>query len=96
MSFVIFADTFIRLFKVIDCFFNCGPFSRTTIVQAGFLHISRVSKLCAAIGAFDDSQVIHWIKTHLIKEQSNSLDDIITFLDESKVSYRYEINGITV
>lgn len=50
----------------------------------------------AAIGAFDDSQVIHWIKTHLIKEQSNSLDDIITFLDESKVSYRYEINGITV
>ncbi len=50
----------------------------------------------AAIEAFDDSQVIHWIKTHLIKEQSNSLDDIITFLDESKVSYRYEINGITV
>ena len=50
----------------------------------------------AAIGASEDSQVIHWIKTHLIKEQSNSRDDIISFLDENNVSYRYEINGLTV
>ncbi len=40
-----------------------------------------------AIKASSDNEVLHWIKTHLIKEQSNAIDDIEKFLKEHKVPY---------
>ena len=44
-------------------------------------------ELKSAIGANSDADVIRWIKAHLIKKQSNSLDAIVRFLDENKVPY---------
>lgn len=38
-----------------------------------------------AIKASSDSEVVKWIRAHLIKEESNSLDAIIEFLKDSRV-----------
>lgn len=45
-----------------------------------------------AIRAVSDSDVIKWIRAHLIKEQSNSIDTIIEFLEEQNVGFTYERN----
>ena len=47
-------------------------------------------ELKLAIGARSDADVIRWIKAHLIKKQSNSLDAIVRFLDEHKVPFTQE------
>ena len=43
-----------------------------------------------AIKAGSDDEVLHWIKTHLIKEQSNAIDGIEAFLKEHNVPYTYD------
>lgn len=43
-----------------------------------------------AIPAESDDEVASWIKSHLIKEESNSLDAIEAFLKEKNVPYTYE------
>ena len=42
------------------------------------------------IKATSDSEVIRWIRTHLIQSQSNSIEAIMAFLDEHHVPYEYE------
>lgn len=42
------------------------------------------------INAASDNEVIKWLRAHLIKRQSNSIDAIIAFLDEHHVPYEYE------
>lgn len=49
-----------------------------------------------AIGASSDGEVVRWIKSHLIKEQSNALDAITGFLDTHGVGYGHEYNGYTI
>ena len=46
--------------------------------------------LKTAIKASSDSEVVKWIKAHLIKEQSNALDAIIEFLKDNRVPFKYE------
>ena len=43
-----------------------------------------------AIRADSDDAVASWIKSHLIKEESNSLDAIEVFLKERGIPYTYE------
>ena len=44
-------------------------------------------ELKTAIRTTTDSEVVSWIKKHLIKERSNSLDAIVVFLEEHNVRY---------
>ena len=48
-------------------------------------------KLKRVINSGSDDEVLHWIKTNLIKEQSNALDDIEEFLKENNVPCIYEV-----
>ena len=46
--------------------------------------------LKTAIKASSDSEVVKWIKAHLIKEQSNALDAKIEFLKDNRDPFKYE------
>lgn len=47
-------------------------------------------ELKTVIGASSDSDVFRWVKAHLIKDRSNSLDAIIAFLDTRNIDYSYD------
>lgn len=49
-----------------------------------------------AIGTNQDTSVIQWIKAHLIKKESNSIDAIADYFETHQISYGHERNGYKI
>ena len=54
-----------------------------------YLNLIPDTDLQQVIGATTDNEVVRWVKKHMIKEQSNSLDAVEEFLKDRKIHFSY-------
>ena len=73
------------IYRCIDDWDEDGDDSPYNVEE--YLNLIPDTSLQQAIGATTDNEVVRWVKKHLIKDQSNSLDAIEEFLKEKKIHF---------